>query len=147
MKFSKYTRCRCGAITLYFDDGNVFVCDKKDIKKNFPDIDIRYIRPSNKSKTHSCMRCLHRHQIKEALEKENEAQKELNYVKDNIIKNIQQVCPTSNEIDELSQADIVKEELKDTNTVSTLLKKIKSLTQQEDMLNKKTRLVLQEYVN
>ena len=38
-----YSKCDCGAITVYMENGESYSCEQKDLKKYFPGIDLRRI--------------------------------------------------------------------------------------------------------
>lgn len=41
---TNYSKCICGAITLYTEDGLSYSCEQKNLKKFLPDIDLRRIK-------------------------------------------------------------------------------------------------------
>ena len=42
--FKGYTRCSCGAITLFANDGNSYSCKRRNLKKYAPFIDLRKLK-------------------------------------------------------------------------------------------------------
>ena len=55
MKITGYSKCDCGAITIYCDDGD-YSCKAKNLKKYFPDIDLRKIK--RYKTTFACNHCV-----------------------------------------------------------------------------------------
>lgn len=46
-----WSECSCGAITIDLDDGSQYSCEKKDVKKYFPNLDFRKLQ----SKKNGCV--------------------------------------------------------------------------------------------
>lgn len=55
MIITEYSKCDCGAITLYTDEGN-YNCKQKNLKKFFPDIDL--IKIPRLQTTYCCNHCV-----------------------------------------------------------------------------------------
>lgn len=51
-----YSMCDCGAITIYTDDGQSYSCQRKNLKKYIPNIDLRKINRLQKS--YCCNHCV-----------------------------------------------------------------------------------------
>lgn len=51
-----YSRCECGAITLFVLDGKRYSCKASNLRKYVPNIDLRRIRKYHK--TYSCDHCV-----------------------------------------------------------------------------------------
>lgn len=56
--FTNYTECVCGAITLEDAHGRTYSCDRKNLKRFLPDIDLRKIKRAYKQKTYACDHCV-----------------------------------------------------------------------------------------
>lgn len=55
MKVSSYSKCECGAITIFTDVGD-YSCKQKNLKKFFPDIDLRKLTRYQES--YNCNHCV-----------------------------------------------------------------------------------------
>lgn len=56
MIITSYSKCDCGAITLYTENGETYSCKQKNLKKFFPNIDLRKIERLQES--YCCDHCV-----------------------------------------------------------------------------------------
>ena len=56
MGVSGYSKCTCGAITLYMESGESYSCKQKNLRNFFPNIDIRRIERYKES--YCCDHCV-----------------------------------------------------------------------------------------
>lgn len=53
-----YSKCICGAITVYTEAGESFSCKRSIIKKFFPNMDLRTLRKGRLTETYCCDHCV-----------------------------------------------------------------------------------------
>lgn len=58
MIIKSYTKCQCGAITLEVDNGYEYSCNQKNLKKFFPQIDLRRKSVIRYQDTYCCDYCV-----------------------------------------------------------------------------------------
>ena len=56
MEITGYSKCTCGAITLFMESGESYSCKQKNLKKFFPNIDLRKIERYQES--YCCDHCV-----------------------------------------------------------------------------------------
>lgn len=54
-----YFKCSCGAITIVMDDGNEYSCKQTNLRKYFPNIDLRKL--TKYQETYCCNHCANRY--------------------------------------------------------------------------------------
>lgn len=59
MEVVGYSKCTCGAITLFMENGESYSCKQKKLKKFFPDIDLRKIERYQES--YCCDHCVNKY--------------------------------------------------------------------------------------
>ena len=55
MKLESYSRCSCGAVTVYADDGRSYSVDSRNRRRFLPGVDLRKLRRMDSS--YCCDRC------------------------------------------------------------------------------------------
>lgn len=58
MEILEYTKCVCGAITLFGEDGRSYSVSTKNLKRFFPSIDLRKVHRKYNGETYCCNHCL-----------------------------------------------------------------------------------------
>lgn len=58
MEIVEYTRCVCGAITLFGEDGRSYAVLAKNLKRFFPSLDLRKVKRAYNGKTCCCNHCV-----------------------------------------------------------------------------------------
>ena len=56
VNITEYQKCSCGAISLYTDNGDAYSCKQKNLRKFFPNIDLRKIQRLPES--YCCNHCV-----------------------------------------------------------------------------------------
>jgi hypothetical protein len=56
VNITEYQKCSCGAISLYTDNGDAYSCKQKNLRKFFPNIDLRKIE--RLPETYCCDHCV-----------------------------------------------------------------------------------------
>lgn len=55
-KYTEYSKCTCGAITLFAENGESYSCKQENLKKFFPNIDLRKLE--RQQETYCCDHCV-----------------------------------------------------------------------------------------